>query len=110
MSNANELEGEELDQAVAEALGGVLDGDGWRFTPPLTIYGHDVSFIKTKHSFCCEWEYGGPIIEREQMKVFPFSVQGWAAQHGWIVRDGSTPLIAAMRAYVASKLRGCASL
>jgi len=48
------------------------------------------------------WSQAGPIIEREQisLKVFP---DGWTAWCGDPM-DGSNPLEAAMRCYVASKL------
>ena len=54
----------------------------------------------------CKWEHGGPIIEREMIELVPQSDSLWDAmyrgQH--IPNDGPTPLIAAMRCYVASKL------
>jgi hypothetical protein len=52
-----------------------------------------------------DWAQGGPIIERERIAVW-FSKGDWKSQ----LRDtsakmhGPTPLIAAMRCYVASKL------
>lgn len=53
------------------------------------------------------WQQGGPIIEREKMRIRPD--RGWSAAVYW--EDGRsewysglTPLIAAMRCYVASKL------
>lgn len=52
-----------------------------------------------------DWSQGGPIIEREMIAVW-FSNGNWNSQ----MRDtsakmqGETPLIAAMRCYVASKL------
>jgi hypothetical protein len=55
------------------------------------------------------WAQGGPIIEREIAKLERFSDALWEAtaftsnaQH--FTQDGPTPLIAAMRCYVASKL------
>ena len=48
-----------------------------------------------------DWSQGGPIIEREGIGIFPLgNGRGWAAG----LRSGPTPLIAAMRCYVASKL------
>jgi len=54
------------------------------------------------------WQHGGPIIEREQITV---EYQGWGGEDQWIgyIRHdeeiaGPTPLIAAMRCFVASKL------
>lgn len=109
------LEGDELDDAVALALGGKLDGDGWRFAEPLTIYGGVVSFIKTKHSFSECWEYGGPIIDRERISLLPPGYGGslvWEAgigarntYDGWeaeFAAEGPTALIAAMRCFVAA--------
>jgi hypothetical protein len=53
-----------------------------------------------------DWAQGGPIIEREMIELVPQSPASWDAmyrgQH--IPYDGPTPLIAAMRCYVASKL------
>ena len=59
------------------------------------------------------WAQGGPIIERERVGVWPSdSIEGmWAARPDYEVYPerlppnyGPTPLIAAMRCYVASKL------
>jgi hypothetical protein len=55
------------------------------------------------------WSQGGPIIEREAIELTPDEYAGtWAA---YMTNEGepyegtgTTPLIAAMRAYVASKL------
>jgi hypothetical protein len=52
-----------------------------------------------------KWSHGGPIIERERITID-------AGQHGrlWVARKGAhettgpTPLVAAMRCYVASQL------
>lgn len=55
-----------------------------------------------------DWAHGGPIIERERLNIVPTSV-GWEAypDHGMsdeLFEEGPTPLIAAMRCFVASKL------
>lgn len=59
------------------------------------------------------WAQGGPIIEREGMGVWMYEWNeegepevGWYTEDkdGNHVRTGPTPLIAAMRCYVASKL------
>ena len=50
------------------------------------------------------WAQGGPIIERERINLEPFkNINGeqWSSDGEW---DSPTPLIAAMRCYVASKL------
>ena len=60
-----------------------------------------------------DWAQGGPIIARERMGVWPSdSIEGmWAARPDYEVYPerlppayGPTPLIAAMRCYVASKM------
>ena len=53
------------------------------------------------------WNHGGPIIERERIDVFSISNgNGWCAQSDVRVYNGygPTPLIAALRCFVASKL------
>ena len=52
-----------------------------------------------------DWEHGGPIIEREGISVL-MEDDTWKASNSWghIPLEGSTPLIAAMRCYVADKL------
>jgi hypothetical protein len=50
------------------------------------------------------WDQGGPIIERERINLEPFTdINGeqWSADGAW---DSPTPLVAAMRCYVASQL------
>lgn len=52
------------------------------------------------------WSQGGPIIEQEMLTVGPAKHQGYMAW-AWPKNQGywgDTPLIAAMRCYVASKL------
>ncbi len=54
-----------------------------------------------------EWAQGGPIIEREGISLFdPCSNDhdAWLGKCGGYRQCGTTPLIAAMRCYVASKL------
>jgi hypothetical protein len=58
-------------------------------------------------NYCGKWEFGGPIIEREVIDlVSPLGcpTTSWVASRGRIYANGPTPLIAAMRCYVASKL------
>jgi hypothetical protein len=64
-----------------------------------------------RHHYSTDWAQGGPIIEREGIFVRPKTTGGWRC---WIYdgkgegikfdQHGPTPLIAAMRCYVASKL------
>ena len=88
----SELTGAALDWAVAKCEGFVdrLDLTPWEFLRYREDHNYEPS---------TDWAQGGPIIERESMGVFPLE-KGWAAGF----QNGSTPLIAAMRCYVASKL------
>ena len=51
------------------------------------------------------WAHGGPIIEREGISIYRMT-SDWSAAYNpsGAAQDGPTPLIAAMRCYVASKL------
>jgi hypothetical protein len=56
-----------------------------------------------------DWALGGTIIEREGISVCPDEIAPWCAffDNGtaeYVFYTGTTPLIAAMRCYVASKL------
>jgi hypothetical protein len=110
----SELQGETLDRMVAKCEGievrqveGVLvDPLGLQFSPSI------------------DWSYGGMVIEREKIGVWWATHyvdedgveygNHWYAEVGCTdenadsrycgVADGPTPLIAAMRCYVASKL------
>ncbi len=89
----SELTGAALDWAVAKCEGrphsyAVVDVKG---EPPLTAAVFTPS---------TDWAWGGPIIEREGIALIP----GWTAERPGFSADGDTPLIAAMRCYVASKL------
>lgn len=120
----SELEGALLDAAVAKA-----ERRTWRIIPVTSedrrvtrdtcmvvpVHGWDKRV--TDWSFFCpsfDWNHGGPLIQRDRISLLEFD-EGWAA----IIRDrneewidvnrhdfGSlapTPLVAAMRCYVASK-------
>jgi hypothetical protein len=62
---------------------------------------------RTDHEFSptTNWLDGGPIIEREAIGIMPISDAEWLAEEFITCARGRgpTPLIAAMRAYVASK-------
>lgn len=51
-----------------------------------------------------DWSQGGPIIEREGLTVTHQQAQWMAQTDDDLFACGPTPLIAAMRCYVASKL------
>jgi hypothetical protein len=72
--------------------------------------GEDISEIDDPHFYSTDWAIGGPIIEREGLLVRPSftderdkwtSIQ-WAPKG--VFESGPTPLVAAMRCYVASVL------
>jgi hypothetical protein len=83
----NELTGAALDWAVAKCE---------------DVYCFDGSYTPST-----DWSQGGPIIEREGIG-FGFGVgidsDQWEAGYTTPEETGPTPLIAAMRCYVASKL------
>ena len=59
-----------------------------------------------------DWAHGGPIIEQERMQIDCFPLEKYASKENVSSKGvgnpfhgcGPTPLIAAMRCYVASKL------
>jgi hypothetical protein len=81
----SQAEGEVLNYLVAKAEGQIYHGPAW-----------------TKYS--TDWAQAGPIIERERIAVWGDNDTYWEAECGWTWAKGQTPLVAAMRAYVASKL------
>ena len=99
----SELSGEQLDWAVAKCEGQeVVFEDGELCLP--SSYFKDGDPYKPSTN----WGQGGPIIEREEIKVGPQIHSGWESTV-WencrpISSKGPTPLVAAMRCYVASKL------
>jgi len=101
----NELTGHALNWAVSQVEG--IDHD----TAILNItIGDDNGWFLDYLT----WAQGGPIIARERMDIecWDFHSMPWKASMWWddesssgdIQMYGTTPLIAAMRCYVASKL------
>lgn len=91
-----------------------FDDEGFPIGFPLNYdgKGHRIAYSS-------DWAQGGPIIERERIKVAPNLGGSWHGQMrhenkhplvnkpvlaGWTNKHGPSPLIAAMRCYVASKL------
>lgn len=121
----SDLTGPALDWAVAKAEGDKVfrprvgrpddwdkaayleDGsdDRWvvRAQPPNVGWFSDYTYNPSTF-----WLLGGPIIERECVELVPDGCGGWiAALRGGDADDmarGPTPLIAAMRCFVASRL------
>jgi len=84
----SELIGMQLDWAVAKA-------DGYP--------DEDISVDCENYS--ADWRWGGSIIERERIDILFQEKNQWLAVGlGMCEAQGTTPLIAAMRCYVASKL------
>ena len=107
-----ELDGIALDYAVALVEGGhSLKNDGitWWVTMEglsrvLSQGWGSIGYQPSK-----EWAQGGPIIEREGINVYQMQDGTWQANLDYGVTDeaichGPTPLVAAVRCYVASKL------
>jgi len=99
----SELTGAALDWAVAKCEDLELYS-GPRDSNP----AYKANWVRRKHGDLfqpsTDWSQGGPIIERERINLEPFSnINGeqWSADGEW---DSPTPLIAAMRCYVASKM------
>jgi hypothetical protein len=126
MIKVSELIGADLDYWVAKAFGAKIEqfmsGERLRLVPTRSFPGleeYDLSFSRLNmnqktmdgydYSFhpSTNWNQGGPIIEREKMSL------GYIERKkSWLVYEingigaceyGETPLIAAMRAFVASK-------
>lgn len=105
----SELEGALLDLAVAKALG----LSPIPHQPPGYFYWRDgCGSIRSGHfEPSKDWSVGGPIIERERMMLVGGSGKDWWAELARHTEDliiesegcGSTPLVAAMRAYVDNR-------
>ena len=90
----SELQGAALDWAVAKCE-----------RVEFTYEDHPHHEMFDMH-YSTDWSQGGPIIEREGISVERWGSE-WMAAMGELPDDGvpsPTPLIAAMRCYVASKL------
>jgi hypothetical protein len=95
----SELTGQQLDQAVVECEGHVEKSTCWLAMPVLYAVWNG------NYKPSTNWSQGGPIIEREKISVQPNGDHWIAFDCGWLIDGtGPTPLIAAMRCYVASKL------
>ena len=88
-----ELQAAALDWAVAKCEGFCKGDFAW--------------YYDRRHTFkySTDWAQGGPIIERERIDILFQEKDRWlAVGFGMNEAQGQTPLIAAMRCYVASKL------
>lgn len=110
----SELQGAALDWAVAKCEGMYVrpTRGGWFVfdSDAYAEFRNDYNDDKLQ-AFrpSTNWAQGGAIIEREGITVAPDDVAPWCAfiDRGTaddVIYSGTTPLIAAMRCYVASKL------
>lgn len=111
----SELTGAALDWAVAKCEG-IDFTEGGVFHELNNFIGR--RSVAGNANWSTNWAQGGPIIEREMIQLTPHCMvnplHGWAAAFRSFDEDddvcalhrmrGKTPLIAAMRCYVASKL------
>ena len=102
------LQGVALDWAVAKCLGHEVVEN---YVSYIRIYLTDPKQAGYALTFCpsTDWAHGGPIIEREGIQL-RCGLGGWVALpydsafSEEAYQEGDTPLVAAMRCYVASKL------
>lgn len=111
----NELSGTALDWAVAKCNGKTLHyfvDDWFKKDPWLLAANGEVDQPLHSYTPSTDWGQGGWIIEREEISVLHTTMR---PSHAWeasqtleedisVCEFGETPLIAAMRCYVASKL------
>lgn len=120
-----ELTGALLDAAVARAEG-ATPAVGLRTPFPHLRFPDGICICVSDYKPSSDWRRGGPIIEREKISVYEQN-DGWVAGYGIKAEEGEcystltgggpasiefdgatgygdTPLLAAMRAYVTSKL------
>lgn len=101
-----DLKGAALDWAVAKC-------EGWSDEGLASIASGDEY---PEHAFSTDWSQGGPIIEREDISIVKLIGALWGATtcpvhqiyqdrtEAYFQGSGLTPLIAAMRCFVVSKL------
>jgi Protein of unknown function (DUF2591) len=104
VSEATEIQ---LDWMVQKAIGWCVEPSRLSFTRL-----HDEGFF----NFSSDWSQGGPIIEQEEIYIRPTGDAPKWESYVWGIdpedgiwqfthqQNGSTPLTAAMRCYVTSKL------
>jgi hypothetical protein len=102
----SELQGAALDWAVARCEGYTYEID--RDECWLNHRGRPFTNL-TDYCPSDDWELGGPIIERERICISTDAFQTWMAwRYDGLemtgIEHGPTPLVAAMRCYVASKM------
>ena len=107
----SELSGAALDWAVAKCEGTL----GFYVQPNEKRGTTKWKVIPSTRRYSTNWAQGGPIIEQEGIGTWPSVREGNEGQWGARMADtyiayGPTPLIAAMRCFVASKLGDVVSI
>ena len=103
-----------LDRMVAKLVGKSYVKGDTDYAPDGRIYQRGTAQPTGPH-YSTDWAQGGPIIEREGIELRPsrFGATGWTAwtldratktQPRNVGKSASSPLIAAMRCFVSSKL------
>ena len=97
----SELTGAALDWAVAKC-----EGKTWINAENFLAYYEEDSEGEGEMLYAHNWAECGPIIGREKIEIFIRDEKWFAYSSNSTPKDfyGETPLVAAMRCYVASKL------
>ena len=114
-TRTSDLTGAALDWAVLEAMKPDLEHpERAGITTFGPLFGSGYKYPRwggRKYNPSTNWSLGGPIIERENLSVMPAAGEGWRSYKthrvDWAQQcyaDGPTPLVAAMRCFVASRL------
>lgn len=113
---ARELEGAELDWAVAQVTGVELDIIEMPSGPPhIGLKGRTPDGWPRAYSPSTDWNQGGPLIEQNDVTLSPNIGDQYGAHERWHAlvptsatsgrsAMGPTPLVAAMRALVFARL------
>ncbi|MGR9108714.1 MAG: DUF2591 domain-containing protein [Gammaproteobacteria bacterium] len=110
----SELTGSDLDRAVAICEGKKTIETAYAVDGVIVFQGSfDGYEYGLQYNPSTKWSDGGPIIDREHIQISPDGEHGeWVARvylenvGHWHLGVGDTPLVAAMRCYVFSKLGG----
>ena len=110
--NTSELVDASLDWAVAKCMGVKVGRPlGWNKSLATVANIKCYPYGPPSYSPSTEWRQGGPIIERQRIRLEPLPDNGWRGYLPgkcgiWVDIYGreATPLVAAMRCYVASKM------
>ena len=108
----SELQGAALDWAVVKcecAIPAAFKSRPALLNGTVRVFRGDISSYSEPVSPSTDWALGGPIIEREGITIarrgkYSYSAWGAVLNDFEFDEEGPTPLIAAMRCYVASKL------